>query len=78
MTVCGPLGGEQYLSFVKSGTRGGQPVTVWCSSGQVMQALVFVQSQQESFIIETQTYCRDKLIDVMKVPTRDETAGILA
>ena len=44
----------------------------------LMFVLHIVQSQQESFIIETQTYCRDKLIDVMKVPTRDETAGILA
>lgn len=44
----------------------------------LMFVLHVVQSQQESFIIETQTYCRDKLIDVMKVPTRDETAGLLA
>jgi biopolymer transport protein ExbB/TolQ len=38
----------------------------------LMYVLHMVQSQQESFIIETQTYCRDKLIDVMKVPTKEE------
>lgn len=38
----------------------------------LMFVLHIVQSQQESFIIETQTYCRDKLIDVMKVPTKEE------
>jgi hypothetical protein len=36
-----------------------------------------VQSRQEAFIIETQTYCRNKLIDVMKVPVREETSGAL-
>ncbi|MCX6954135.1 MAG: MotA/TolQ/ExbB proton channel family protein [Verrucomicrobia bacterium] len=40
----------------------------------LMWVLHVVQSQQESFIIETQTYCRDRLIDVMKVPTKEETA----
>ena len=40
----------------------------------LMYVLHIVQSQQEAFIIETQTYCRDKLIDVMKVPTKEETA----
>ena len=40
----------------------------------LMYVLHIVQSQQESFVIETQTYCRDKLIDVMKVPTKEEAA----
>ena len=40
----------------------------------LMYVLHMVQSQQESFVIETQTYCRDKLIDVMKVPTKEEAA----
>ena len=40
----------------------------------LMYVLHVVQSQQESFIIETQTYCRDKLIDVMKVPTKEEAS----
>ena len=34
-----------------------------------------VQSRQEAFIIETQALCRDKLIDVMKVPTPEESAN---
>ncbi|MBL9199399.1 MAG: MotA/TolQ/ExbB proton channel family protein [Opitutaceae bacterium] len=33
-----------------------------------------VMARQEAFIIETQALCRDKLIDVMKVPTPEETA----
>ena len=44
----------------------------------LMYTLHIVQSRQEAFIIETQTYCRDKLIDVMKVPTKDETSGVFA
>ena len=40
----------------------------------LMYVLHIVQSQQESFVIETQTYSRDKLIDVMKVPTKEEAA----
>ncbi len=42
----------------------------------LMYVLHIVQSQQEAFIIETQTYCRDKLIDVMKVPTKEETVRV--
>ncbi len=34
--------------------------------------LHLVQGRQEAFVIETQTFCRDKLIDVMKVPTKEE------
>src|SRR4051812_13525314 len=42
----------------------------------LMFVLHLVQSRQEAFIIETQTFCRDKLIDVMKVPTKEETAAL--
>ena len=38
--------------------------------------LHLVQGRQEAFIIETQTFCRDKLIDVMKVPTKEEANAI--
>ncbi len=41
----------------------------------LMYVMHIVQSRQESFILETQTYCRDKLIDVMKVPVREENTG---
>ena len=44
----------------------------------LMYVLHVVQSQQEAFIIETQTYCRDKLIDVMKVPTKEESSRVYA
>jgi biopolymer transport protein ExbB/TolQ len=44
----------------------------------LMYVLHMVQSQQEAFIIETQRFCRDKLVEVMKVPTKDETAGSFA
>ncbi len=43
----------------------------------LMYFVHIVQSRQESFVIETQTYCRDKLIDVMKVPVREETSSTL-
>lgn len=39
----------------------------------LMFFLHLVQGRQEAFVIEVQTFCRDKLIDVMKVPTNDET-----
>jgi biopolymer transport protein ExbB/TolQ len=44
----------------------------------LMFILHTMQSRQEAFIIETQTYCRDRLIDVMKVPTKDESSNVLA
>lgn len=44
----------------------------------LMYLIHIVQSGQEAFIIETQSYCRDRLVDVMKVPTKDESAGILS
>lgn len=43
----------------------------------LMYFMHIVQSRQEAFIIETQTYCRDKLIDVMKVPAREESSSAL-
>lgn len=42
----------------------------------LMFFLHLVQSRQESFIIEIQTFCRDKMIDMMKVPTKEETSAI--
>jgi len=33
--------------------------------------LHLVQGRQEAFIIETQTFLRDRLIDVMKVPNKE-------
>jgi len=44
----------------------------------LMFVLHLVQSRQEAFIIETQVYCRDKLIDVMKVPTAEEATSSFA
>jgi biopolymer transport protein ExbB/TolQ len=44
----------------------------------LMFVLHLVQSRQEAFIIETQVYCRDKLIDVMKVPTTEEASSRFA
>jgi biopolymer transport protein ExbB/TolQ len=44
----------------------------------LMFFLHMVQQRQEAFIIETQTFCRDKLIDVMKVPTKEETSSVFA
>jgi biopolymer transport protein ExbB/TolQ len=43
----------------------------------LMYFMHIVQSRQEAFIIETQTYCRSKLIDVMKVPAREESSSAL-
>lgn len=42
----------------------------------LMFFLHMVQQRQEAFIIETQTFCRDKLIDVMKVPTKEEAGTV--
>jgi biopolymer transport protein ExbB/TolQ len=39
--------------------------------------LHLVQARQEAFILETQAFCRDKLIDVMKVPTKEEANAAL-
>jgi biopolymer transport protein ExbB/TolQ len=39
----------------------------------LMYLLHIVQSSQEELIIDIRHYCRDKLIDVMKVPAREES-----
>ena len=31
-----------------------------------------LQSRQEGFILDVDTYCRDKLVGLMKIPSRDE------
>ena len=43
----------------------------------LMYIVHIVQSRQEAFVLETQTYSRDKLIDVMKVPVREENTGAM-
>lgn len=43
----------------------------------LMYFMHIVQSRQEAFVLETQTYSRDKLIDVMKVPVREEHSGAI-
>lgn len=43
----------------------------------LMYVMHVVQSRQEAFVIETQTFCRDKLIDVMKVPVREENSALV-
>ena len=43
------------------------------ASSVLMFFLHLVQARQEAFIIETQAFLRDRLIDVMKVPHRDES-----
>lgn len=43
----------------------------------LMYFMHVVQVRQEAFVLETQTYSRDKLIDVMKVPAREESSGAI-
>lgn len=43
----------------------------------LMYFMHVVQSRQEAFVLETQTFSRDKLIDVMKVPVREENPGAI-
>lgn len=43
----------------------------------LMYMMHMLQLRQESLIIELQTYCRDKLIDVMKVPSQEEPSTVL-
>lgn len=43
----------------------------------LMYMMHLLQLRQESLIIELQTYCRDKLIDVMKVPSQEVPSTIL-
>jgi biopolymer transport protein ExbB/TolQ len=42
----------------------------------LMFFLHLVQGRQEAFIIETQQFLRDKLIDIMKVPTKEEASEV--
>lgn len=44
----------------------------------LMFMLHMLQSRQEALILELQSYCREKLVDIMKVPTREETADVLS
>jgi biopolymer transport protein ExbB/TolQ len=44
----------------------------------LMFFLHMVQQLQEAFIIETQTFCRDKLIELMKVPTKEGSTPLFA
>ncbi len=44
----------------------------------LMYVIHVVQSRQEAFVLETQTYCRDKLIDVMKVPATESNTSAFA
>ena len=44
----------------------------------LMFVMHMLQSRQEAFIIEIQTYCRDKLINVMKVPAKEEVGEVLS
>ncbi|MEO6244735.1 MAG: MotA/TolQ/ExbB proton channel family protein [Opitutaceae bacterium] len=40
----------------------------------LMFVMHLVQARQEAFVIETQTFCRDRVIDIMKVPTPEESS----
>lgn len=44
----------------------------------LMYMMHMLQARQEGLILELQNYCREKLVDIMKVPTRDETAEVLS
>jgi biopolymer transport protein ExbB/TolQ len=41
----------------------------------LMYMLHMLQSRQEALILELQNYCREKLIDIMKVPANEQAAG---
>lgn len=45
----------------------------------IMQMFIMhmLQARQEGLILELQTYCRDKLIDVMKVPSQEEAGAVI-
>lgn len=43
----------------------------------LMYLLHMLQSRQEGLILDIQNYCREKLIDRMKVPSQDETSTVL-
>jgi biopolymer transport protein ExbB/TolQ len=77
------------LSFAEEAIKGNlSAVTTWLGLAfnstlvglmlciALMYVLHIVQSSQEALIIEIQKYCRDKLIDLMKVPAKDEAREI--
>jgi biopolymer transport protein ExbB/TolQ len=43
----------------------------------LMFVMHMLQARQEGLILELQTYCREKLIDVMKVPSQEEAGTVL-
>jgi biopolymer transport protein ExbB/TolQ len=43
----------------------------------LMFVMHMLQARQEGLILELQTYCREKLIDVMKVPSQEEAGSVL-
>lgn len=77
------------LSFAEEAIKGNlSAVTTWLGLAfnstlvglmlciALMYVLHIVQSSQEALIIEIQKYCRDKLIDLMKVPAKEESRDI--
>lgn len=81
----------QALAFAEDAIKGDiSAVTSWLGlafnstlvalllSMVLMYVMHLVQSRQEAFVIETQAYCRDRLIDVMKVPVKDSAGNGLA
>ncbi|HVZ64688.1 MAG TPA: MotA/TolQ/ExbB proton channel family protein [Lacunisphaera sp.] len=79
------------LSFAEEAIKGNlSAVTTWLGLAfnstlvglmlciVLMYLLHIVQSSQEALIIEIQKYCRDKLVDLMKVPAKDETRELFS
>ncbi|MSU46116.1 MAG: MotA/TolQ/ExbB proton channel family protein [Lacunisphaera sp.] len=44
----------------------------------LMYMLHMLQSRQEALILELQNYCREKLVDIMKVPTGEQATSLPA
>ena len=79
------------LSFAEEAIKGNlSAVTTWLGLAfnstlvglmlciALMYVLHIVQSSQEALIIEIQKYCRDKLIDLMKVPAKEESREVFS
>jgi biopolymer transport protein ExbB/TolQ len=79
------------LSFAEEAIKGNlSAVTTWLGLAfnstlvglmlciALMYVLHIVQSSQEALIIEIQKYCRDRLIDLMKVPAKEESREIFS
>ncbi|HTL68739.1 MAG TPA: MotA/TolQ/ExbB proton channel family protein [Lacunisphaera sp.] len=79
------------LSFAEEAIKGNlSAVTTWLGLAfnstlvglmlciVLMYLLHIVQSSQEALIIEIQKYARDKLVDLMKVPIKDETRELFS